>query len=323
MEFQNVYHENIAMENPEEYILRVLRRTHLGLQDSLFPAHAEKLASLVVKLDQTESLFKEIQKVKLISGFAKCALSIEWLYKRVQTLDKEQTPEQFESDVLFLNEKIFEAFLNQPFESPEAVEQRSFQSDESLSSQDPFGQNVGSTPGLTDDVLQSSYPDFSAQQSPFAEPDWNTSTSSTSLGSSTLSNSPSSGDALPSLRDALSADLLDSVNRIAEMCSEFITKLPNERLVTMAVVRMTSKTATDNARNEGNLLAQDFFLALTNLVNIIDKEGKIKMEATAMLMMDLGDRIKNAVNSEVSGMQLLKKITEYIHDPKELLKSLN
>ncbi|MBW7888172.1 MAG: hypothetical protein H3C35_07415 [Bacteroidetes bacterium] len=295
------------MENPEEYVLKVLRRTHLGLQDSLFPAHAEKLSNLVVKMDQSDSLIEEIQKIKLVNGFAKCALSIEWLFKRIESEKSEPTPEQFESDVLFLNEKIFEAFLNQPFEAPET-------SDYSPLTNDSFGMESSGSLG---DSLQSPFSDFPASQNPLSEPDWGM-TASTELPSEI----PSSTEKSPALKDALSEILLESIQKISEMLFEYVEKNSNERLVTMAVVRMTAKTAAENARSESNIIGQEFFQKLNELVNYLDKEGKLKTDSTASLMMDIGDRMKHAVQSENSGVSLLGKITEYIHDPKELLKSV-
>ncbi len=291
------------MQNSEEYVLRVLRRTQLGLQDSLMPSHALKLVKLVEKFEATSALKKEIHLLKRVSGFQKCAISMEWLYNRVQNPVEEFSPEQFESDILMLNEKIFEAFLNQPFDLPDTTVSQPQSFDFSSSSE----VNTENPPSLS---------------SPFSEPNWGgaNSVSSPAFTENVNASFESPIDSSPSLFESFDSALLEAAQRLSGLLSEFGLKMTNERPIAMAVIRMTAKTANENARSMNNVIAQEFFQNLVNLVNYIDQEGKIKNEDVASLMLDIGDRLRNTIDSPVSGITFLKKITEYISNPKELLK---
>lgn len=160
------------MESNEEYLLRALSRTSSGLTDSLIPAHGSKLTKLVAKFDAAYDVTSEVHTLMQVQGFGKCALAMEWLLERTRRSNDFHSPEQFESDVLLLNEKLFEAFLNQPFDMPDFS--HSFEApvrpiQHIQQSDDEF---IGSNfQAGTDDAHTSGEQD-TAQ--PFAEPSWDT-----------------------------------------------------------------------------------------------------------------------------------------------------
>ena len=106
------------MDNPEQYLLQVLRRTQSGLQDSLLPYHGTKLEHLAGRLEQAANLKEELDRLRSVSGFTKTALSMEWVMERVTRSGEDFSPDQFDADATLLSDKLFEAFLSEPFEAP-------------------------------------------------------------------------------------------------------------------------------------------------------------------------------------------------------------
>lgn len=169
------------MESNEEYLLRAMRRTSSGLTDSLIPAHGAKLTKLLNKFESAEALTGEVQTLMHVQGFGKCALAMEWLLERTKRSSDFFSPEQFESDVLLLNEKLFEAFLNQPFDMPDFS--RSFEAPVrpvqhiQVSDDEFMGTNVpAADPFASSDSMQE-LSNTSEPVQAFAEPSWDTSSS--------------------------------------------------------------------------------------------------------------------------------------------------
>ncbi|MFA6440681.1 MAG: hypothetical protein WCX28_15355, partial [Bacteriovoracaceae bacterium] len=90
------------------------------------------------------------------------------------------------------------------------------------------------------------------------------------------------------------------------------------RPVAMAVFRVTVRAASESAKSSANLIAQDLFEALLKLIAYTDEQGKIKTDTFAHIIRDAGDRLTIALSEPSGGITLLKNLTNYIKDPKEL-----
>ena len=317
------------MDNYEDYILRVLHRTSSDLQDSLTPAHGLKLRKFVNQFEQTPSVIAEIQALMGVHGFAKVALVMEWLSERIRRPEEDFTPEQFESDVLLLNEKIFEAFLNQPFDMPDygastivTPSHRSIQQELQVSADEFIGMTYPSgnlqRTEVYDPADDETSPDTSvAPPAEQSAPD----AFFTSLESSLQSAADGSytDEPSPSLQDVMDAELLEITDRIASNAVELIEKMPSERVVASAVLRVNARAGLDNAKGTSNVVVQEFFAALMKLISTADEMGKIKSDTFAEICRDIGDRLSIARNQSANGVSMLNSIINFINDPKELL----
>lgn len=314
------------MDNYEEYLLRVLRRTNTGLQDSLIPAHAAKLSRLVGKIESTQSLEREIAALKRVSGFAKSAVAMEWLLARAKRPEEDFSPEQFESDILLMNEKLFEAFLNQPFDMPDynvkeqgAVSSRPIQKDVHIS-EDEFIL-MGTSPD------QKTSPEISKAagmpENPLKEEAesmvWNPMISDAEIFSS--ADNQSTAGFSPSLAEVVSDELLQSIRAIAGTAIEFSIKLPGERPMAMAVMRVAVKAAHELSQSSNNVVVQDFLQTLLSLISFADKGGKIRSDRFADIMHDVGDRLTHVLGESSNGLNFLKNLTSFIAAPKELFST--
>ncbi len=313
------------MESNEEYLLRVLRRTSSGLTDSLIPAHGAKLTRLLEKFERTRSVTHAVQVLLNVQGFSKCALAMEWLLEKTKRTDTHFGPEQFESDVLLLNEKLFEAFLNQPFDMPDfsqtfAAPVRPVQQDIQLSD-DEF---LGTSYAHQDPVMRSADDGMKTEEKKqtIAEPSWETSPSIETFESALTSSSGETlqRDSSPSLKDSMEADLFEATERVLQTAIEFSDKLPNERAIAIAVLRVSARAATETAKASSNLMVQDFYDAFIRLIGYADEQGKIRSDAFADIIRDVGDRLSAAMKQQSGGVTLLKNITAYIADPKAIFK---
>ncbi|MFA6540114.1 MAG: hypothetical protein WCT99_00785 [Bacteroidota bacterium] len=314
------------MDNYEEYLLRVLRRTNTGLQDSLIPAHAAKLSRLVDKLESTGSLGNEIAALKRVSGFAKSAVAMEWLLARAKRPEEEFSPEQFESDILLMNEKLFEAFLNQPFDMPDynvkehdVVSSRPIQKDVHISD-DEF-MLIGTSPDQNTSLEESNSIEKTENALPAdAETvDWNPTISDSDIFTSTENQSVV--EISPSLAEVVSDELLQSMGLIAGTAIQFSMKLPGERPVAMAVMRVAVKAAHELSQSSNNIVVQDFLQTLLSLISFADKGGKIRSDKFADIMHDVGDRLTHALAESSNGLNFLKNLTSFIGNPKELFSA--
>ena len=318
------------MTNNEEYLLRVLHRTYKGLQDSLIPAHGVKLTKLLQVLEQAPSLTDEVKRLANVQGFTKCALAMEWLLERSKDGGEEFSLEQFESDILLLNEKLFEAFLNQPFDMPD------FGGAETASpARRPIQQNIQAsadefipasvTPALqkplknkTEEKLKTE-PEQTARE---PKTEWTVPISTPkAFEAELISTSPAEtggGEAAPPLADAMDADLYETVERIAQNIAEFSEKQAGERPIAMAVIRVAARTANEAAQAAGNQLVGDFFAAFLKLISYADEQGKIRTDAFAEIMHDIGDRLAIALKQPSGGVALLKNLITFIGEPKDL-----
>jgi hypothetical protein len=317
------------MDNYEEYILRVLHRTSSGLQDSLIPAHGAILKKIVEQFEQTPSIVAEIQALMSVHGFSKVALALEWLTERILRSEEDFSPEQFESDVLLLNEKIFEAFLNQPFAMPDygtagagGTDFRSVRNDVTVSEDEFMGTSYEaqtlSRPEIFDPAEENEQPALNDVQQrehgvtvdPF-----------TSLEDSLMNADLDSGNEIssPPLYDIMDTELLEITERIAGNAVELFDKPANERIVAATVLRVNARAGLDLAKISTNLIVQDFFSALVKFINTADELGKIKSDAFAEAFRDIGDRLSIAFGQSGNGITVLQNIIQFINDPNEIL----
>lgn len=313
------------MESNENYLLRVLNRTNAGLQDSLIPAHGAKLTKLLGRFEQAESIEQEVQSLVRVQGFGKCALAMKWLLERMKDHAGDFAPEQFESDVLLLNEKLFEAFLNQPFDMPDFGGPSSFEGSqrpvqEIQMSADEF---LGGTPAQSGGVPESNYQSSTEIYRSAVETE--TTASSTAVDafeSALISSSPDAvqSEGTPSLADVMDAELYEAMQRLAQSSIEFRDKLSNERPIAAAVIRVSVRNNVESANLANNVLVADFYQALLKFIAFADEQGKIKSDAFAEAMGDMGDRVLNALQLPSGGVTVLKSITAFINDPKGVLK---
>lgn len=326
----SAYLEDIEMESNEEYFLRALRRTSSGLTDSLIPAHGAKLTRLLHRFESTPSIGREVNALLGVQGFGKCALAMEWLLERTKRSNDYFAPEQFESDVLLLNEKLFEAFLNQPFDMPDYS--RSFEAPAR-----PVQQNIQIS---DDEFIGTSYPSaepatvsteieentestaHDTTNDSFSEPKWDNSPSIDAFQSALTSaaQQDSSSDSSPSLVESMNQELFESSERIAQNAVEFIDKPASDRPIAMAVIRVTIRAAVDIAKATKNVIVQDFYDAMLRLISYADEQGKIRTDQFAEVVRDIGDRLNIGLKAPSGGITILKNITAFIADPKELLQ---
>ncbi len=313
------------MDSSEEYLIRALRRTINGLTDSLIPAHGAKLTKLMNRFETASSINGEVNALLGVQGFGKCALAMEWLLERNKRSADAFAPEQFESDVLLLNEKLFEAFLNQPFDMPDFS--RSFEAPVRHTQQnvqlsaDEFSASAFSSgdPFLESSPAAASESDFRNEQ--MSEPNWGSVPSQDQFGS-TFQNSENTGDhfdSTPALSESMTPDLFESSERIAQTSLEFFDKQSGERPIAMAVLRVTVRAAVDSAKESGNVIVQDFLEAMLRLIAYADEQGKIRSDIFADTIRDIGDRLSGALKATSGGITLMKNLTAFISEPKELL----
>ncbi|MDP1678062.1 MAG: hypothetical protein Q8L88_14490 [Bacteroidota bacterium] len=313
------------MQSNEEYLLRVLHRTSGGLVDSLIPAHGAKLTKLLEKFSKSKSPEDEVNSLFHVQGFSKCALAMEWLLKKTKVSNNSFSPEQFESDILLLNEKLFEAFLNQPFDMPDFS--RTFEApvrpiqDIHISDDEFIGSTYSLNQPLQDTTLMDGKSDNNQK---ISEPVWDTASPMLESFESALTAAPTESvqkDSSPALSDAMNGDLWELTQRVAQSAIEFPDKLPNERAIGMSVLRVTARSANDLARDTNNVVVQEFYDALVRLISFADEKGKIRSDGFAETIHDIGDRLLNAMRQTSGGITVLQNITKFINDPKELLSS--
>ena len=73
---------------------------------------------LTERLEQAADLRNEIRSLQRVSGFTKAALSMEWVMERVTRSGEDFSPDQFDVDATLFSDKLFEAFLSEPFDVP-------------------------------------------------------------------------------------------------------------------------------------------------------------------------------------------------------------
>lgn len=280
-------------------MIQVLRRTHLGLQDSLVPSHTEKLQRLVDKFEAAGSPRDEIFKLRSVNGFAKAALTMEWIAKRVEFNNEEFVPDQFDADVTLLNDKLFEAFLGEPFdvmasphESPpaEVVE--------------PEAEPSVARPEFEPAAAQ---PEPEPVEEPQMQPE------------PAPAISPATDEEGPGLTEMLDQNLLLGFQRFTEIVSSVAQKTPAERKTIFAVLGMIAKSSMDIARMQKKKDILDFFQSVVKFITYVDSQGSTQDARVAEVMKTVGERLSDALKGKSNGVALLRGINEILQDPQTVL----
>ena len=309
VQFPKGFPEITIMDNPEQYLLQVLHRTQAGLQDSLIPLHGSKMRRLIERFEQAAILKQELQSLQHVSGFTKAALSMEWMMERVTRSGEDFSPDQFDIDATLLSDRLFEAFLSEPFDAPAESSVVSGYSSVALS--EP---SVESTvPQTVED--QAELPVVSAVDAP---------------GLSSLPAQPEfipeppapppPPEEPPALTELLDQNLLLGFQRFTEIVSKLGEKSPSERKSVFAVLAMIAKSSMEVARAQGKKEILDFFQSVIKFIQYVDSSGSAQDSRVAEIMRDVGERLSKALAERSNGAALLQSINEILQDPERSLK---
>ena len=345
------------MDNPEQYLLQVFRRTQASLQDSLIPLHASKMHQLTEKLEQAPTLKDEIGRLRNVNGFTKAALSMQWIMERVEKSGEDFSPDQFDIDAATLNDKLFEAFLSEPFDAPTdaAVAAPLEASTDSLAG--PAGEAIAAEPEHVEPesapVSESSMetyvePQAQPQSEPESQPEPLTGLQpqlESQLESQPepltglqlqLESQPESQpqpepepatpppppvEEAPALTDLLDQNLLLGFQRFTEIVSKLGEKTPSERKSVFAVLAMIAKSSTDVARAQGKKDVLDFFQSVIKFITYVDTSGSAQDSRVAEIMREVGERLSKALKERSNGPALLQSINQILQNPESSLKS--
>ena len=301
VQFPKGFPEITIMDNPEQYLLQVLHRTQAGLQDSLIPFHGSKMRRLTERLEQAASLKQELQSLQHVSGFTKAALSMEWVMERVTKSGEDFSPDQFDIDATLLSDRLFEAFLSEPFDAPAESSVVSGYSSVALS--EP---SVESTVPQTVEE-QAELPVVSAVD---AQPEFITESPAP----------PPPPEEPPALTELLDQNLLLGFQRFTEIVSKLGEKSPSERKSVFAVLAMIAKSSMEVARAQGKKEILDFFQSVIKFIQYVDSSGSAQDSRVAEIMRDVGERLSQALAERSNGAALLQSINEILQDPERSLK---
>ena len=301
------------MDNPEEYLLRVLRRTQTGLQDSLIPYHAGKMQRLTERLEQATNLKDELRRLHGVNGFTRAALSLQWMIERVERSGEDFTPDQFDVDASTLGDKFFEAFLSEPFDGPS----------EGAPAAQPSAEPLVAEPVV--EAIQEQQPSEPAPevQEPVAEiatvealpkmPE-------PELAPAPPPPPPPPVKEAPALTDLLDQNLLLGFQRFTEIVSKLGEKTPSERKSVFAVLAMIAKSSTDVARAQGKKEVLEFFQSVIKFITYVDTSGSAQDSRVAEVMRVVGERLSKALKERSDGPALLLSINEILQNPEGALK---
>ncbi len=301
------------MDNPEEYLLRVLRRTQTGLQDSLIPYHAGKMQRLTERLEQATNLKDELRRLHGVNGFTRAALSLQWMIERVERSGEDFTPDQFDVDASTLGDKFFEAFLSEPFDGPS----------EGAPAAQPSAEPLVAEPVV--EAIQEQQPSEPAPevQEPVAEiatvealpkmPE-------PELAPAPPPPPPPPVKEAPALTDLLDQNLLLGFQRFTEIVSKLGEKTPSERKSVFAVLAMIAKSSTDVARAQGKKEVLEFFQSVIKFITYVDTSGSAQDSRVAEIMRVVGERLSKALKERSDGPALLLSINEILQNPEGALK---
>ena len=309
VQFPKEFPEITIMDNPEQYLLQVLHRTQAGLQDSLIPFHGSKMRRLTERLEQAASLKQELQSLQHVSGFTKAALSMEWIMERVTRSGEDFSPDQFDVDATLLSDRLFEAFLSEPFDAPAEPSVASGSSSVALSES-----SVESIVPQTVEE-QAELPVISAVDAPEL--------SSLPAQPKFIPEPPASPpppEEPPALSELLDQNLLLGFQRFTEIVSKLGEKSPSERKSVFAVLAMIAKSSAEVARAQEKKEILEFFQSVIKFIQYVDSSGSAQDSRVAKIMRDVGERLSKALAERSNGAALLQSINEILQDPERSLK---
>ncbi|MGA7161500.1 MAG: hypothetical protein WBZ48_10890 [Bacteroidota bacterium] len=290
------------MDNPEQYLLQVLRRTQEGLQDSLLPYHAEKLRHLVERLEQAANLKEELDRLQRVSGFMKVALSMEWVMERVMRSEEDFSPDQFDADATLLSDKLFEAFLSEPFDAPSEHSVSPGSSD--ATSNDLPAEFVVSPSGPTEPAL-----------APVA-----VAADSTELSNQDQPEVIIGPEETPGLSDLLDQNLLLGFQRFTEIVLKIGDKDPADRKSVFDMLAMFAKSTTDVARAQRKKEVLEFFQSVIKFIQYVGSSGLDQDSRVVEVLHDVGERLSKALVEQSNGAAMLLSIQQMLQDAESLLK---
>jgi hypothetical protein len=345
------------MDNPEQYLLQVLRRTLAGLQDSLIPFHAGKMQQLTEKFEQAPVLKDEIRRLLNVNGFTKAALSMQWVMERVENSGEDFSPDQFDADAMTLSDKMFEAFLSEPFDAPAEIPAGSSRETPLEVASDVVPQPIieepqqdqselvplaeipiespASSESLSASQLDSqSQPEFQPQPESLSQPEFQLQPDSQSQPElqpqpesqpqpepEAVASPPPPVEETPALTDLLDQNLLLGFQRFTEIVSKLGEKTPAERKSVFAVLAMIAKSSAEVAHAQGKKDVLDFFQSVIRFITYVDTSGSAQDSRVAEIMRDVGDRLSKALKERSNGAALLQSINQILQNPEGTLKS--
>ena len=297
------------MDDPEGYLLRVLRRTETSLQDSLIPFHAAKMKRLAEKLEQAPVLKEELRRLHTVGGFTKASLSMECVMERVAQSGEDFSPDQFDADATMLSDKLFEAFLSEPFDAPVEIitpEPVVTQPEELVAAETSVVEPTVEQPAdLTTESVAEPAP---IEPVAIAEPEV-----------PVVAPPPPPPEA-PALTDLLDQNLLLGFQRFTEIVSKLGEKTPAERKSVFAVLGMIAKSSTDVARAQGKKDVLDFFQSVVKFIAYVDSSGSSQDSKVAEIMREVGERLSRALKERTDGPALLQSINRILQNPEDTLR---
>lgn len=331
------------MDNPEQYLLQVFRRTQASLQDSLIPLHAGKMQQLTEKLEQAPVLKDEIVRLRNVNGFTKAALSMQWIMERVEKSGEDFSPDQFDIDATTLNDKLFEAFLSEPFDAPTdagAVVPVEVSPD---SSTEPVAEAISAEPAQVEaepapaseqsmEAPVEPQPQLQPQPEPQSQPELvplpevqpQLESQAVPLPQPEPEPTPPPpppAEEAPALTDLLDQNLLLGFQRFTEIVSKLGEKTPSERKSVFAVLAMIAKSSTDVARAQGKKDVLDFFQSVIKFISYVDTSGSAQNSRVAEIMREVGERLSKALKERSNGPALLQSINQILQNPESSLKT--
>ena len=300
------------MDDPEQYLMQVLHRTRTGLQDSLIPFHAAKMVRLAERLEQAPNLKEEIGRLELVNGFTKAALSMQWVMERVVRSGEDFSPDQFDMDATLVSDKLFEAFLSEPFDAPSEAAQ---------SAQASFTNAMEGATIEGEAHAETEQSGISSVEQPEAVSETASSESPAAAPAEVIEPPAPPIVEPPALADLLDQNLLLGFQRFTEIVSKLSEKTPAERKSVFAVLAMIAKSSTDVARAQGKKDVLEFFQSVLKFISYVDSSGSTQDARVAAVMRDVGERLSKALKERSNGAELLQSIVEILKNPESSLKS--
>lgn len=323
------------MDNPEQYLLQVFRRTQASLQDSLIPLHAGKMHQLTERLERAPALKDEIGRLRNVNGFAKVALSMQWIMERVEKSGEDFSPDQFDIDATTLNDKLFEAFLSEPFDAPtDAVVAAPLETSTDSVVESPAEAIVPEPEHVEPEQAPVNESSMDRFVEPQAQPQSESSPESQiepltelrpqqELQSQTepepATPLPPPVEEAPALTDLLDQNLLLGFQRFTEIVSKLSEKTPSERKSVFAVLAMIAKSSTDVARAQGKKDVLDFFQSVIKFIAYVDTSGSTQDSRVAEIMREVGERLSKALKERSNGPALLQSVNQILQNPESSL----
>jgi hypothetical protein len=212
-----------------------------------------------------------------------------------------------------LNDKLFEAFLSEPFDAPTdaAVAAPLEASTESIAETVAEPEHVESEPAPASESSMETYVEPQAQPQPESQP---------RPEPEPATPPPPPIEEAPALTDLLDQNLLLGFQRFTEIVSKLGEKTPSERKSVFAVLAMIAKSSTDVARAQGKKDVLDFFQSVIKFITYVDTSGSAQDSRVAEIMREVGERLSKALKERSNGPALLQSINQILQNPESSLK---